>query len=231
MWLCCRFTGRKYSSSVASKNIANLCRKFFGIYLPVTSLRAINSTAVSLSASAGLLNSEQKIDFDSFAQGHSGNMARQLYTHMREEDRAKGIQKITDEMNQRFKSTEKDDEDEGNRNRQVSEEKDSYMSPINKTADIPLMSPKKRMKYEVEKINDWGLDHLDCGVNARKIRWSEFEKQYISTFIERHSHLYDKWDQCLQSIWQADATIRRQFHLKHIGGSSGLRDAIRIRNK
>jgi hypothetical protein len=222
----CRYCGRKYSSSCASKNIAKLCGDFFGVYLPVTSLRAINSTAVSLSASAGLLNSEQKMDFDSFAQGHSGVMARQLYTHMKEDDRAKGIQVISDQMNQQYKRKKTEDVDEGD---VQNYESDTNATPINKTENLH-MSPKKRMKsVDVENMDDWGLDHIDYNVMSRKIKWSDFEKQYISTFIESNSHMYDKWDQCLQRIWQSKGEVRRQFHLKHIDKSSRLRDAIRIR--
>jgi hypothetical protein len=190
----------------------------------VTSLRAINSTAVSLSASAGVLNSEQKNDFDSFAQGHSGRMARHLYTHMKEGDRAKGIQEITDQMNQHFKRTDNENEDEEGKN--YDSEEGSNYDMLN--CDNLNMSPKKKMKFDVEKIDDWGLDHVDCNVNSRRIRWSLFEKRYILNFINKHSDLYDKYDQCLQSIWQADSAVRRQFHRKHINTSSCLRDAIRI---
>ena len=159
------------------------------------------------------------MDYDLFAQGHSGIMA-----HMREDDRAKGIQAITDQMNQHFtKSTENEDKNEVNIN------SDTNTAAPTITADILHVSPKKRTRCEVEKHDDWGLDHIHFNAKSSKIKWSEYEKQYISNFTDKHSSLHDKWDKCLQNIWQADGSVRRQFHLKHISKSSNLRGAIRSR--
>ena len=200
-------------------------------------MRAINSTAVSLSTSSGILNGEEKKNYDEFAQGHSSNMARQLYTRTTENDRANGIQKITDSINEQYTNTDNVSDSETE-----SDNEDSYqpfcatvqsISDENtagrREVDSHVLSPKKRMQKEVVTWDDWGLKHADFGVFNRKIKWSEYEKNYISTFIGAHSHVYDKWDKCLQSIWQADAVVRHQFHVKHIVQSTGLRGAIRVR--
>ena len=218
-------------------------------------MRAINSTAVSLGASAGILNGEQKSCFDLHAQGHSSHMARQLYTHMTENDRAKGIQSINDNLHKHFKEVKNnnlnihfergqyvnnDDGDDDNDNdagdsRGVSYGSITHMSPSERIISTNERSITHQQyinpdaKYEIEEMNDWGLDHTDFNAVTSKIKYSDFEKQFISNFIDKNSSGFDKWGQCLRYILRADATVRRQFHVKHIQKAQGLRDAMRVR--
>jgi outer membrane protein OmpA-like peptidoglycan-associated protein len=93
-----RYDGTKLQSNTASRQIAVLCSKFFGVYLNVTSLRAINNTAVKNAAAHGDLNDTQLDEYNIECQGHTTRMGKKAYNHSVEPDRAKTLQQINDSI-------------------------------------------------------------------------------------------------------------------------------------
>ncbi len=75
--------------------------EFFGLYLNVTSLRAINNTAVQNAVAHGELNDNQLDEFNKECQGHSTKMGKKVYSYITKKDRAKTLQIITDQINQK----------------------------------------------------------------------------------------------------------------------------------
>jgi hypothetical protein len=210
--------------------------RLFGVYLLATSMRAINSSSVKSLTDAGIMRPELKAGFDKHAQGHTSRMALRLYTNISEKEKARNIVKVNDLLNEECSNCECDysSSDESSENDDSDDNVDnSADSAANKrsfnASDSLFMSPKKRMKHDAECFTDWGVDHILFGKTSGKIRWTTYEKNYIKQFVDEHSDVFDKFDQCLKSIWQADADVRRQFHINHIENSSALRDAIRVR--
>ena len=94
-----RHDGGKIRSSTVSTQIGNLCSEFFGLFLNVTSLRAINNTAVRNACAQGHINHNQLEEYDIECQGHSTAMGKKAYDRSREGDRAKNLQSINDLIN------------------------------------------------------------------------------------------------------------------------------------
>lgn len=77
-----RHNGKSWPADDGSKGIACMTDDLFGLYLPVTTLRAINNTQLKLSAGDNALNTEQCEVFRKNCQGHGSQTADKLYTFM-----------------------------------------------------------------------------------------------------------------------------------------------------
>jgi hypothetical protein len=75
-----RYNGNSVTSGDGSKGIGTMTEDLFGLYLPVTTLRAISSTAVKMKADKGQLNAAQCNTFHERLQGHSSITAQRCYT-------------------------------------------------------------------------------------------------------------------------------------------------------
>ena len=94
-----RHKGSSMSGDDGSKGIATMTDDLFGLYLTVTTLRAINNTQVKLSASENAVNSEQCVIFHKACQGHSGQTAERLYTYMTQEKTASVLAGVNATLN------------------------------------------------------------------------------------------------------------------------------------
>jgi hypothetical protein len=249
----CRYDGTKLRSSTASTQIGLFCSEYFGIFLNVTSLRAINNTAVQNAAALGHINDNQLDDYNRGCQGHNTRMGKKAYDYSREQDRAKTLQKITDLINNKCRdnadsdveisSEGSDDEaissgegsvsDSGGRRRgDICREKRKRKED-NRSNAINILNKKKKLsgdeQLQVKHIGDWGKKHPCYNTNALKIKWSPFEKDYIQSMFDKHPHKHNVWRHCLDSILNTnDENVRHQFHVTHLTVVK-LKDAIRVR--
>ncbi len=50
-------------------------------------------------------------------------------------------------------------------------------------------------------------------IEARKIKWSPFEKDYVQAIFDNHRHKHTVWKYCLDSILNTnDENVRQLFH-------------------
>jgi hypothetical protein len=94
-----RHNGKCLPGDDGSKAIARMTDDLFGIYLPVTTLRAINNTQLKLSASVNELNNEQCEVFHRNCQGHGSQTAEKLYTYMTQERTASMLANVNTTLN------------------------------------------------------------------------------------------------------------------------------------
>ena len=230
-----------------------LCSKFFGVYLNVTSLRAINNTAVKNAAAHGDLNDTQLDEYNIECQGHTTRMGKKAYNHSVEPDRAKTLQQINDSINKKYgqnfyssrdevsSSDGGDGDSDGDSNEEdisnvaqicVRKKKrdESYVS----MEDNIIINKKKKFSGDEELKNnhdDWGKKHPFYGKESRKIKWSPFEKDYLQAIYDKHRHNHNVWRHCLDCVLNTnDENVRQQFHMSHLTVVK-FKDAIRVGRK
>jgi hypothetical protein len=139
MVTCFRYNGTKLRSSTVSRQIGLFCSNFFGVFLNVTTLRAINNTAVKNAAAHGVLNHTQLEEYNIECQGHTTRMGRKAYDTSLETDRAKTLQHINDTINIKYR------EKLGNEN--VDHSGGSDISSDDDTSDVELCTKKRKRDY------------------------------------------------------------------------------------
>jgi hypothetical protein len=230
-----RHDGGKIRSSTVSTQIGNLCSEFFGLFLNVTSLRAINNTAVRNACAQGHINHNQLEEYDTECQGHSTAMGKKAYDRSREGDRAKNLQSINDlinnKCNESFDSGDAESEDNTSEEMQLCREKRKRDEDYNSSS---MIHKKKKVSSDVQlqekHSGDWGKKHPCYDKKVLKVKWSSFEKDYIQALFDKYpSHKHNVWRHCLDSILNTnDENVRQQFHVSHLELVK-LKDAIRVK--
>lgn len=231
-------------SSTVSKQIGFLCSEFFGVFLNVTSLRAINNTAVNNACAHGHINDSALKDYNTECQGHSTRMGKKLYDHSKEPDRAKTLQQINDliikkcqdsvDSDDAYSGVGSDVDSDDDTNLLFREKRKRDIDNENNGNDMTPTPKKKKISNDEQLLakyeGDWGKKHPCYGSNALRIKWSPFEKDYIKAMVDIHppSKCYI-WRHCLDSILNTnDENVRHQFHVQHLNVVK-LKDAIRVK--
>jgi hypothetical protein len=216
------------------------------VFLNVTSLRAINNTAVKNATAHGDLNDTQLDEYNIECQGHTTRMGKKAYNFAREIDRAKTLQNINDMINKKYQERVYSDSDSDSDSDESGEEEldgdDVQLSRKKRKRDENIGSIEDKVISKIIKVNDcdkqlisnhsdWGKKHPFYEVDSRKIKWSPFEKDYIQAIYDnKHLSQHNVWKQCLDSILNTnDENVRQQFHISHLTLVK-LKDAIRVRN-
>jgi hypothetical protein len=193
-------------SSTASAQIGLLCSEFFGIFLNVTSLRAINNTAVKNAAAHGYLNDNQLDEYNIECQGHNTRMGKKAYNHSRERDRAKTLQNINDLINKKCLENVDSDDDSGGgesnvhlddndtsdeevellRKKRKRDERDIHCKHNENHSTLKKKKLSSDDQLQAKYVGDWGKKHPFYGSNALKIKWSPFEKDYIKDMVDKY---------------------------------------------
>ena len=249
-YIIIRYDGTKLKSNTVSRQIANLCSDYFGVYLNITSLRAINNTAVKNAAAHGDLNDTQLDEYNIECQGHTTRMGKKAYNFSREPDRAKTLQKINDMINKKYKSDVCNNnigscDDDGEMEAYTIEDINADACRIKRKRDendsreeeLHTSMKKKKLSTDEELIEkhkgEWGKQHPCYDKVSLKIKWSPFEKEYLQAIydVQRHSKKRNVWRHCLDSILNTnDENVRQQFHISHLMLVK-LKDAIRVRKE
>jgi hypothetical protein len=217
-----RYNGTNYNSSLASKQIAEMLFEFFGLYLNVTTLRAINNTAVQNATAHGELNDTQLDDFNKECQGHSTKMGKVAYNYIRKKDRAKTLQIINDQINQKYNDNFSDTSSNCSNSTSDSDFSDSdFTNNQNEKKQINVI------KHLKKDYNDWGEKHSHYQSNSNKIKWSDYEKEYIKMIYDQYPNVKNIWKLILDTILNAeDENVRKEFHIKHLNAVK-IKDALR----
>lgn len=217
----------------------------FGVYLNVTSLRAINNTAVKNAAAHGDLNDTQLDEYNIECQGHTTKMGKKAYNYSVEPDRAKTLQQINDRINKKYRenvysksdevssSSSDGDSEEDDEETQVTVKKrkrgESYLS-----MEDDMIAKKKKVSGDEElkkNHDDWGKKHPFHGKTSLKIKWSPYEKEYLQAIYDKHRHNHNVWRHCLDCVLNTnDENVRQQFHMSHLTVGK-FKDAIRVTRK
>jgi hypothetical protein len=209
---------------------------FFGVYLTNTELRSINSTEVKLKARKNEISSESVQIFNNSNQGHCSATADRIYHRENLKSVTESLQATVDVICEKTYDHEKPlavikkEEVDLNKEiinmakRKIVEEESELTYENNEKEEIV----EKKRKIIEQVYHDWGLDHADYKNNALRTKWSEFEKNYIKSYVLKIPlNTTNKWELCLNHILNSDENVRRQFHIKHIQNATGLKDAIR----
>ncbi len=224
--------------------------EFFGLYLNVTALRAINNTAVQNAVAHGELNDNQLDDFNKECQGHSTKMGKKVYSYITKKDRAKTLQIITDQINQKhlnkFNSSSDDDSSIDDNNsfgssicKVVEEEENKKKRPRNQESDnIQGKKEDENINENIDdkitfnlqlrkEYDDWGKKHVQYQSTDSKIKWSQYEKEYIKMIYDQYPTERNIWKLILDTLLSIqDENVRQQFHIKHLHAVR-IKDALR----
>jgi hypothetical protein len=252
-----RWKGTALSGDDGSKGIATMLDDLFGLYLPVTTLRSINTTQIKICATENEINSEQSGMFHTDCQGHSRATADRLYTFMRQPSTAAVLAGVNATVN----STHGGETIMFNNTRPIlTTLRAATPRPLTSPATSSTSTPSTSTPREVGSgmvtprhietgtpiqksfqslastltptklplFDDFGHDHVDYGrEECSNVAWSEAEVEYIKQFKASCTER-NVFHLCLESIVSnPNEAIRRMFHKKHLRTSSILRDGVK----
>jgi hypothetical protein len=248
-----RFKGTPLSGDDGSKGIATMLDDLFGLYLPVTTLRGINTTQVKICATENEINTDQSNIFHTECQGHSKETADRLYTYMRQPSKAAVLTTVNTTVNNSgdgdgggdtllFSRRPNDNlhyssgsylptpprlEVAGSSSTSMVSTDSTSATPCNNQSSARTITPTK-LQLPRSTFDDYGQDHIDFGKDeSGHISWSHDEVDYIKQFQASHKGT-QVFQRCLESILSnANPDIRKMFHKKHLRNSSVIRDGVK----